>query len=689
MFKTYVLPLLLLTLLCTSGRAQQVEQVFGPDFYDNIVDADLSPGGNGWAVGNCGLYLKTTDGGANWTDVSDRFTTSASYVACLPGTNCETVFMTRSRGIMASFDGGDTWEDVAPDLYAGRFDFSVDGVIFGWGPQRREVVKSTDGGRTWVRYDTNDNQIKSNLLVTSEDEFGFFNDRAYWRTTDGGTTFTQASSIGQNVSLAIVANNGHLLVVDRNTQMWQSTDKGETWSVLNERIYQYTVHRGLWQDADDVLHYTSFLGIHVTSADGGLTWERVSSGVRLWSLSSTRVLEDGSHLAVGSGNSLHRYNPVTNEYDYLLGDVHPEFMDMTFAPDGETAYAITRDGLVYKSADAGNTWAYVSTPETGDPLRLYVNSADEVVLLGERNGMMVSTDGGASFTEITTGSLLSNFNRGDMIPTDNGEYFIMDANSFGRIKADGEVVYANDVEMGNVSKLFFLDDMNGFAFGIRTLMRTTDGGVTWSEPTIDGTLGFTNTQMFFFDNQYGVMVGSTIMETRDGGENWARAADFEPGNSIAPSLTGDTLYLHNRTRIYQALTSDPSQWEEVIDMGACVFSDILMRRPGSTELFSMETSGIAKLDPFAFPVSVRPTAATVSPLRVFPNPTDGLVKLDLPYLPGQSATAEVFSSDGRRILSLRLAGTDGWLDLGREAAGIYTVRVADGGKIWTGRVVVR
>jgi len=151
--------------------------------------------------------------------------------------------------------------------------------------------------------------------------------------------------------------------------MWRSTDKGETWNVLNERIYQYTVHRGLWQDAADVLHYTSFLGIHVTSTDGGLTWERVSSGVRLWSLANTKVLEDGSHLAFGIGNSLHRYNPTTNEYDYLLGDVHPDFQAMAFAPDGEAGYAITRDGLVYKSTDQGNTWAYASTPETGDPLR--------------------------------------------------------------------------------------------------------------------------------------------------------------------------------------------------------------------------------------------------------------------------------------------------------------------------------
>lgn len=688
MFKTYLLPLLLLTLLCTSGRAQQVEQVFGPDHYESINDADIAPEGNGWAVGSCGLYLKTTDGGASWADVSDRFTEQADFVTCLPGTNCQTIFIPSRSNILASFDGGDSWEEVATDAGAGKFDFSVDGVIFGWYPGRSNLVKSTDGGRNWTLFETAQS-IQTDLLVTSETELGFFGNAQYYYSTDGGTTFSEGGTLDQNASLVTVANNGDLLAVGRNTKMFRSTDKGLSWTVLNERIFQYTVHNGLWQDADDVLHYTTFLGIHVTSTDGGLTWEAISNGPRLWLAGDYKLLEDGSHLALGFGNSFHRYNLTTNEYDYLFGGVHPNFQDMTFAPDGETAYAITRDGLVYKSADRGNTWAYTTTPETGDPLRLYVNSADEVVLLGERNGMMVSTDGGTTFTEIGTGSLLNNFNRGDMIPTDNGEYFIMDVNSFGRIKADGEVVYANDVEMGNVRKLFFLDDMNGFAFGIRTLIRTTDGGVTWSEPTIDGTLGFTNTQMYFFDNQYGVMVGSTIMETRDGGANWARAVDFQQGNSITTSLSGDTLYIHNLSKIYQTLTADPSDWEEVVDMGPCVFADILMRRPGSTELFGMLTAGIAKIDPFAFPVGVRPTAATVSPLRLFPNPTDGLVKLDLPTPPGQNATAEVFSIDGRRVKTLQLAGTDGWIDLGAEVAGIYTVRVADGGKFWTGRVVVR
>jgi hypothetical protein len=51
-FKAILLSLLFsISLLCTCGRAQKVEQVFGPDFYEDFNDVNLSPGG-------CRLILK-------------------------------------------------------------------------------------------------------------------------------------------------------------------------------------------------------------------------------------------------------------------------------------------------------------------------------------------------------------------------------------------------------------------------------------------------------------------------------------------------------------------------------------------------------------------------------------------------------------------------------------------------------
>lgn len=395
MLKTYLPTLLLVSFFCTCVSAQQrVSQVFGPDYYENFNDADIAPGGNGWAVGAYELHLKTSDGGDSWTDVSDRFDGESEHISCLPGTNCETVFRTSGQGLLASFNGGQSWETVIEEGLFGEFDYSLPGTIFSWQDRQKDVAISTDGGQNWSVINTDIARIQTKLLVTSATEFGFFESSRFYQTTDGGQSFSQGEAIlDRPASLATVANNGDYYAVDRSTKLWRSTNKGVNWTLHNDNIYQYTVHNGLWMDDSDVLHYTSFLGIHVTSADGGLTWERVSGGPRLWSARRYKKTETG-HLAIGSGNSLHQYDAAENTYRYLLGDVHPSFITMDFSPDGTTGYASTRDGLLYKSTNGGQDWAYTNTTIPGDPIKLIARSANEVLYLGKNSRLLKSTDGG-------------------------------------------------------------------------------------------------------------------------------------------------------------------------------------------------------------------------------------------------------------------------------------------------------
>lgn len=524
MSQKYFLSLLLLTVLCTSGRAQnQVIQVFGPDYYAEITDADLTEGGNGWAVGNCGLYLKTTNGGETWDDISDRFDEESTYISCLPGTNCQTIFRTVSNDLIASFNGGQTWETVLENERTGNFDYSIPGIIFSWRDREDVIITSSDNGQSWSVVNLS-LTISNDLLILSPTEFGYFNGETFYLTTDGGQTFTTGGTLDQPASVATVANNGDLYAVDRFTKMWKSTDKGLSWTLHNERIFQYTVHNGLWMDEADVLHYITFLGIHVVSADGGLSWEAMSSGPRQWSARGYKRIESG-HLAFGGGNSLHRFDPTDNTYEYLLGDVHPIFITMDFSPDGTTAYAATRDGLLYKSADGGKNWSYTGTTIPGDPIDLIARSADDILYLGKNSRLLASNDGGASFTNVPLDNGLTSFNDGTLEPAGNDEYFIMDIGTFGRIKANGEVVYASEITGGGTD-IYFLDDDKGFRYGRHSLLRTLDGGRTWTEPTVDGSISFSNFDMHFVDESYGILLGSTTFETHDGGASWSSVNDI-------------------------------------------------------------------------------------------------------------------------------------------------------------------
>lgn len=76
--------------------------------------------------------------------------------------------------------------------------------------------------------------------------------------------------------------------------------------------------------------------------------------------------------------------------------------------------------------------------------------------------------------------------------------------------------------------------------------------------------------------------------------------------------------------------------------------------------------------------------------RVYPNPTVGMLTLELPALSGQAATIEITDLTGRRIMTqvLRQA-PQSQLDLGGLKAGIYILSVYATDGVRTRRVVVR
>ena len=69
------------------------------------------------------------------------------------------------------------------------------------------------------------------------------------------------------------------------------------------------------------------------------------------------------------------------------------------------------------------------------------------------------------------------------------------------------------------------------------------------------------------------------------------------------------------------------------------------------------------------------------PLLLFPNPTDGLLRLDLP--PGAVPQVRVWDAAGRVVLQAQ----ERWLDLGGMPAGLYAVEEWMDGRRWMGRVV--
>ena len=66
------------------------------------------------------------------------------------------------------------------------------------------------------------------------------------------------------------------------------------------------------------------------------------------------------------------------------------------------------------------------------------------------------------------------------------------------------------------------------------------------------------------------------------------------------------------------------------------------------------------------------------PVKIYPNPTKGLLKVEIPFTGEASATLKVFSPDGALVKSLIVTGTFTEIDLIDKPAGMYVLRISIG-----------
>ncbi len=193
-----------------------------------------------------GLMVKTTDGGATWSEVmvgtTDRLR-RMHFISKTAG------WVVGSEGIIfKTIDGGKTWQSldsgVDTSLYGVFFIDDNNGFVVG---DDDHVLKTTDGGETW----------ETTVLTTGEDfrGVGFIDTNKGWvvgkdnvllHTNDGGETW-----VNQNISLiedgndfndiTILSENNIIAVADDH-QLAQSEDGGVTWKVVDlEKTLKKTV----------------------------------------------------------------------------------------------------------------------------------------------------------------------------------------------------------------------------------------------------------------------------------------------------------------------------------------------------------------------------------------------------------------------------------------------------------------
>ena len=509
---------------------------------NTIRDICFVDGGHGWAVGDHGTILRTTDGGESWQAQESGTTRSlldCSFVNRLHG------WVEGSKVLLRTTDGGATWTSTHAPPRKGDSD-NIWGVAT---PSDGVVIVCTGHGRVW-------------------------------RSTDNGESWQQVHDIYDPYHVHFTdAQYGW--VIGYNGRIGRSTDGGATWSehwvVARDRAPLRYPH--LLYFADSLRGWIGEAFDLYASTDGGRNWMRCCDSMgNVLGIAMT----DSQHGWAWAKHGLHHTTNGGASWNLYLGTPQgrPELL-LFVTPD--SGWAAGYRGAMMRSTDGGVSWqgnldqAYASFRAVQAP------SPDTAWAVG--SGIARTTDGGMNWLSLPLAD-----------STTLVDAFFFDGRSGVCVGMHGLVLSTTDAggtwakqiiaPEQNLMDVFFLDRKRGWIATLEgSIFHTQDGGDSWQLladglPADLGQISFANAQ-----TGHAACRNDGFWSTRDGGETWS-SMNF--GNPILDMalLDSSTIILlshHSDVNIrYAALilrsTDGGATWrsrqiDEAIDPEALHFSD--------------------------------------------------------------------------------------------------------------------
>lgn len=198
----------------------------------DLVDIAFASPMDGCAVSEDGYCLRTTDGGSSWS--SQKITQYWLGTICYSDAN--NVWATGEYGVIVhSSNGGATWHVQKSSISWGDYyDISFSTPQVGWAVGQINPLKTTDGGATWIDVTSGPSDMEIVQFVDANFGWASSGNGAVMRTTDGGETWTNFIAFDGLISDFHFAdkNNGWAVGGDGSFTaiLAHTTDGGQTWT---------------------------------------------------------------------------------------------------------------------------------------------------------------------------------------------------------------------------------------------------------------------------------------------------------------------------------------------------------------------------------------------------------------------------------------------------------------------------
>jgi len=228
----------------------------------------------GFAVGQGGLILRTSNGGTDWENLDNGLTANSFYGAEMSGPG--RVWVVGDIGtLLHSSNGGTGWVQQPVPTTNTLFSVSFVNASLGWAVgDLGTLLRTTNGGGTWTLIPTGYTDIFFGVRFKNASTGWIVGDYGrILRTDNGGTTWTPQFSGTANALFYVDfldSQNGYC--AGSGGVILKTTDGGSVWSLMNTGtsttlyLVRGISQNGLWAVGDS--------GIVLHSTNAGVTWER-------------------------------------------------------------------------------------------------------------------------------------------------------------------------------------------------------------------------------------------------------------------------------------------------------------------------------------------------------------------------------------------------------------------------------
>ena len=559
-------------------------------------DGPNAPSGSG--------LLKSTDGGASWTELDEK----------------------SGRGLPPK-----PWGRIAVTVAPSKPDV-VYAFIEAEAP-KNGLYRSDDGGQTWTAQDRSQNMVWrpfyfANLIVDPKDEKKVYKpDGPLIVSNDGGKSFSNISggAHGDFHDVWIDPNNTDHLITGDDGGVWYSYDGGNRWWKSDNLPISQFYHVSLDMD----MPYHVYGGLQDNSSwvgaseyPGGITnsqWENMFGGDGFWMFADP---SDPDYIyAESQGGNIGRINRKTHESRNI--QPLPQYKEGKLRYNWNTPIHLSpkNDGTIYigaqflfRSRDHGQTWERISPDlTTNDPEKQKQEQSGGVTIDNSAAEMHTTIYAIAESPKDSNLVWVGTDDGNVQITQDGGKNW---TNVVGNIQGLPKNAWVSSIEPGHFDPgtAYATFDVHTFGDMRPYVYKTTDFGKTWVPLVGEGApvRGYAHVVKEDLVNKDLLFVGTEmgLWVTLDGGKQWAQYKGAE-----MPNVAVRDLAIHPRDHALVIATHGRGIW---------IVDDITPLRALTPETLSKEAVFL-QAKPSVQSIGGSGGWSSGDAVFVGPNPTDEAV----------------------------------------------------------------